>query len=86
MWLECILMSLKKNPSEILSNTLTSFINNKNNICFQDYVVQVESRLLLNTADEFVSLLNILTISLPTCFPKILSYYRKDLRYKGEEK
>lgn len=48
--------------------------------------MQVESRLLLNTADEFVSLLNILTISLPTCFPKILSYYRKDLRYKGEEK
>ena len=70
-----------------LNNTLISFINNENNnVCLQDYVVQAESRLLLNTADELVSLLNILTISLPTCFPKTLSYYRKDLRYKGEEK
>lgn len=43
-------------------------------------------RLLLSTAGESVHLLTILAVSLPTCFPKTLSYYSKDLRYKGEEK
>ena len=47
--------------------------------------MQAEPRLLLKTAGEFVDLLTILAISLPTCFPKTWSYYSKDLRYKGEE-
>ena len=41
---------------------------------------------IINTAAEFVNLLTSLAVSLPTCFPKTLSYYSKHLRYKGEEK
>ena len=46
---------------------------------------------IINTAAEFVHLLtslavSSLAVSLPTCFPKTLSYYSKHLRYKGEEK